>query len=234
MKNIVIGVEGEVGAGKTSLCRELLNIVPNSMILHGGNLYRGIVYAVKQSKFTMLQMLIALKFNKKIDIKEMMDKLKVEIKLENRESVVYVNGKKIDEEKLQDSGNSMAVSKVAKKADNSKLYEFGKNIISEYLKEYNVIVSGRDLLKIYPELDYHFFITADLSTRVKRKKNQYKDENITEVEIKEQISRRDELQRQSGFYNKSDKTIVVDVTECNSAMESANKVAQYIKSVNII
>ena len=177
MKNIVIGVEGEVGAGKTSLCRELLNIIPNSMILHGGNLYRGIVYAVKQSKFTMLQMLIALKFNKKIDIKEMMDKLKVEIKLENRESVVYVNGKKIDEEKLQDSGNSMAVSKVAKKADNSKLYEFGKNIISEYLKEYNVIVSGRDLLKIYPELDYHFFITADLSTRVERKKNQYKDEN---------------------------------------------------------
>ena len=66
MKNIVIGVEGEVGAGKTSLCRELLNIIPNSMILHGGNLYRGIVYAVNQSKFSMLQLLIALKFNKKI------------------------------------------------------------------------------------------------------------------------------------------------------------------------
>ena len=34
--NITIGIEGLVGAGKTSLCRELLNLVPNSMILHGG------------------------------------------------------------------------------------------------------------------------------------------------------------------------------------------------------
>ena len=37
--NIVIGIEGLVGSGKTSLCRELLKMIPNSIILHGGNLY---------------------------------------------------------------------------------------------------------------------------------------------------------------------------------------------------
>ena len=42
--NIVIGIEGLVGSGKTSICRELLKLIPNSIILHGGNLYRGIVY----------------------------------------------------------------------------------------------------------------------------------------------------------------------------------------------
>ena len=35
--NITIGIEGLVGAGKTSICRELLKKVPNSIILHGGN-----------------------------------------------------------------------------------------------------------------------------------------------------------------------------------------------------
>ena len=44
MKNIVIGIEGTVGAGKTSICRELLNDTENSIILHGGEIYRAIVY----------------------------------------------------------------------------------------------------------------------------------------------------------------------------------------------
>ena len=38
MNNIVIGIEGLVGAGKTSICRELLQKIPNSIVLHGGNL----------------------------------------------------------------------------------------------------------------------------------------------------------------------------------------------------
>ena len=50
MKNIVIGIEGFVGAGKTSICRELLNEIPNSVLLHGGNLYRAIVYALMKAK----------------------------------------------------------------------------------------------------------------------------------------------------------------------------------------
>ena len=49
-KNIVIGIEGLVGAGKTSICKELLNYIPNSIILHGGNIYRGIVYGIKNKK----------------------------------------------------------------------------------------------------------------------------------------------------------------------------------------
>ena len=49
MSNMVIGIEGLVGSGKTSICKELLKHIPNSIILHGGNFYRGIVYALMQS-----------------------------------------------------------------------------------------------------------------------------------------------------------------------------------------
>ena len=183
--NITIGIEGLVGAGKTSICRELLKKVPNSIILHGGNLYRGIVFALMSSGADMNK--IMHKTDKPIDIKQMMDMLKVELKIENRESVVYVNGKEINEDNLQSDTTSMAVSKIAKDADNAKFYMFGKKLIDTYKKQYNLIISGRDLMKIYPELDYHFFVTADIDTRVERKMHQYENETITREELKKHI-----------------------------------------------
>ena len=50
MENVVIGIEGTVGSGKTSICRELLNYIENSIILHGGEIYRAIVYGMIQKK----------------------------------------------------------------------------------------------------------------------------------------------------------------------------------------
>ena len=39
-KHIVIGIEGLVGSGKTSICRKLLEENNNAVLLNGGNLYR--------------------------------------------------------------------------------------------------------------------------------------------------------------------------------------------------
>ena len=164
-----------------------------------------------------------------VDIKELMVLLKVNIKIENNESVVYVNDKEINEDDLQSDVNSMAVSKVAKNADNSKLYKFAKKLIDNYKKQYNVIVSGRDLMKIYPDLNYHFFITADLDERVNRKMHQYENTAITKDELKKHIQTRDELQEKSGFYKRYENTIDVDVTDCKSAKDSAKKVLAFIK-----
>ena len=214
--NITIGIEGLVGAGKTSICRELLDKIPNSIILHGGNLYRGIVFALMSSGADM---------NK---IMHGTDILKVELKIENRESVVYVDGKEINEESLQSDTTSMAVSKIAKDADNTKFYIFGRKLIDAYKKQYNLIISGRDLMKIYPELDYHFFVTADIDTRLDRKMHQYEDETITREELKKHIEERDMLQEQAGFYKRYSKTIDVDVTECKNAEESAMKILEKI------
>lgn len=226
MENITIGIEGLVGAGKTSICRAMLDKIPNSIILHGGNLYRGIVYALMNSGIDMSK--IVNNSDKPIDIKQMMDMLKVEIKIENRESVVYVDGKEINEDNLQSDATSLAVSKIAKDADNSKFYAFGKKLIDVYKKQYNLIISGRDLMKIYPDLDYHFFVTADIETRVDRKMHQYTNEKITREELKRHIEERDSLQEQAGFYKRYDKTIDVDVSECKSAEESAMKILEKI------
>lgn len=224
--NIVIGIEGLVGSGKTSICRELLKLIPNSIILHGGNLYRGIIYALMNNSKNVE--LSNLKSNiQNIDIKNLMDKLNVELKIEDRESMIYVNGVKIDEDNLQSQEASMAVSIAGGTADNSHLYIFGKNLIITYKEKFNVIVSGRDLMNIYPNLDYHFFITASLEERIKRKMIQYGSSSKYE-EIKQNIITRDDLQEKAGYYKIYNNTIEIDVTDCKSAKESAKKILNKI------
>lgn len=224
MEHIVIGIEGYVGAGKSAICKELLHQIPNSILLEGGNLYRAIVYGLTHSGID----LSGLKQNiKQVDIKSIMDKLKVEIVLENNITSFYIDGKKIEEEELQSAKSSLAVSKIGTAANNENLYLFGRKLIDQFKENYNVIVSGRALMEIYPNVDYHFLITASLEERVRRKNIQYKGKVDLE-ELKQNIVTRDELQENAGFYKKYDKTIVVDVTNCKNVMESTQKVLEQI------
>ena len=226
MKNIVIGIEGLVGSGKTSICKELLNYIPNSIILHGGNFYRGIIFALMETYKDVELQNLKEKINN-IDIKELLDKLKIEFKIENRETVFYFNGTKLDEEKLQSESNSLAVSIAGGAADNSKFYNFARKLIDMYKQNYNVILSGRDLNNIYPDLDYHLFITASLKERIKRKLAQYGDK-ANYQSIKENIIKRDELQEKAGYYKIYPNTIKIDVTNCNTVEESTKEVLKHI------
>ena len=220
MKNIVIGIEGTVGAGKTSICRNLLDKIENSIILHGGNIYRAIVYGMSKAH----------KINKKesLDSFEIMKELGIEIKLENRETVIYMNGEKVDEEYLQSQKASMAVSQISNIANNEKLYKFGKELIDGFRKDYNIILSSRDIVKMYPDVTYHFFIDASLEERTNRKFLQY-NKQIPEEQIREMIEKRDELQEKSGYYKIYPQTITIDVTNCENVEESTKLVLENIK-----
>lgn len=225
MSNIVIGIEGLVGAGKTSICRELIKEIPNTVLLNGGNLYRAIVYAMMQNGKKIEELK---EQGTNLDIKEMMDLFKIEIKIENNETIIYIDGKKVSEEALQSKESSIAVSTVGGSANNKNLFVFAKNFIDDLKLNYNVVVSGRSVMKIYPECDYHLFIIADLNERVKRKCKQYNNKE-TEKEVRENIIKRDELQKSAGFYEYSKNTIEIDVTNCKSVQESTKLVLEKIR-----
>ncbi len=225
MSNLVIGIEGLVGAGKTAICKELLNKIPNSILLQGGNLYRAIVFGLMSSGINLEELTQNMN---NANIKEVMEKLKITIEIENRDTVIYINGNKIDEENLQNAKSSLAVSEVSNVADNSSFYLFGRSIIEKFKKNFNIIVSGRDLMKIYPDLDYHFLITASLEERIRRKCIQYNG-TISEGEVRQNIMKRDELQEKSGFYKQYENTILLDVTNCKTPEEGANEVLKKIK-----
>ena len=230
MQNLVIGIEGLVGAGKTSICRELIKKIPNTVLLNGGNLYRAIVYVMMKNGEKLENMKNQ---GKKLDIKVMMDLFKIEIKIENNETIIYIDGKKANEKNLQSKEASMAVSIIGGSANNNNLFVFAKNFINNLKQDYNVIVSGRSVMKIYPECDYHFFIIADLNEGVRRKCIQYNNKE-NENEIRNNILKRDELQKQAGFYEYSNKTIEIDVTNCKSVLESTNLVLSKIKLPELI
>ncbi len=225
MTNLVIGIEGLVGAGKTSICRELINRIPNTILVNGGNIYRAIIYIMMKngSKLEELK-----KQGKSLDIKEMMDLFNIQIKIENNETILYTNNEKIDEEAIQSKEASIAVSSVAGGANNKNLFTFAKELINDLKENYNVIVSGRSVMKIYPDCDYHFFITATLDERVRRKCMQYENKE-SEEEIRENIIKRDELQKAAGFYEFSSITEEIDVTNCKSVEESTDLVISKIK-----
>lgn len=223
MSNLVIGIEGLVGAGKTTICRNLINKIPNTILLNGGNLYRTVVASIIQ-KGKSLDDLV--EHAKSLDIKRLMDILKVEIRIENNETIFYVDGKKADENFIQSKEISVAVSSLGGRTNEKSLYLFAKELIDNLKEKYNVVISGRDLMKIYPDCDYHIFVTADLEERVKRKASQYGNENFEEVKIN--ILKRDKLQEEAGYYKLSEITKVVDVTNCKTAEESTNKVLSLI------
>lgn len=223
--NIVIGIEGLVGAGKTSICREILRRDKKTVLLNGGNLYRAIVYAVMQKESNLIKLKKTLK---DADIKKYMDDYKVEVRMEDRESNIYIDGKLADEEELQSKASSLAVSIIGGIADNTKLFEYARNLINELKVDNNVVVSGRALMEIYPDLDYHLFITASLEERVNRKCIQYKEKS-KKGSVKRNIKVRDALQKIAGFYKIYPNTIKIDVTECKSVKESTDKVLSNVK-----
>lgn len=224
--NIVIGIEGLVGTGKTSICKELLKYIPNAIVLHAGNIYRAITYQIikEQVPFEKLY---------SVDLKKLFKEFEISIGIEDRESVVYAHGKKIEENELQSLENSMAVSKISNIANNDNAYKIVREYIEGYKQNHTVIFSGRDTMQIYPDLDYHFFITADIAKRVEWKAKQY-DVNVSKKEIKENILKRDELQEKSGYYQIYDNTIVVDVSKSNSIEESTKMIAENIIELNYI
>ena len=231
-KNFVIGVEGEVGAGKTSMCKELIKIIPNTIFIDGGLIFRGIILAIKKYK--------AINYNdsntykhSNLDAFEIMKKLNVEFKIVNMQTVIFIDGKEMNQEEIETMENSMDVSKVASKSDNNALFKFANNIIKEYNTKYNVIVSARDLVEIYPEMDLHLFVTADIEERIKRRYNQYKGKYSIE-EIKNIILKRDELHNKAGFNKKCNKTVTLDLTDCKNANESAKKALNVLKEHSLI
>ena len=219
MENIVIGIEGTVGAGKTSICRKLLDKIDNSIILHGGEIYRAIVYGMMKLK---------IKNTQNLDAFEIMKDLGIDIKLENSETVIYMNGIKVDEKELQSQKASMAVSQVSNMSNNEKLYKFGKELIDGFRKDYNIILSSRDIVKMYPDVTYHFFIDAAIKERTNRKYMQYNKE-IPKDQIREMIQTRDELQEKSGYYKIYPQTKIIDVTDCKSVEQATEMVLENMK-----
>ena len=224
-ENIVIGVEGMVSSGKSSMCKELIKLIPNCIYIDTGYIYRGIILAISRNGIDIS--------STNENMLQLMKKLNVEFNVENGITEIYIDGKKIKKEEVETLETSMGTSKTASMTNNDALFAFAQQIIDNYKKHFNIIYSGRCLVNMYPNMDCHLFITASLDERVKRRYNQYNGEYSIE-EIRKTIQERDALHENAGFNKKCNKTVEIDLTECKSANESAIKVLNILKEKNIV
>lgn len=224
-ENIVICVEGMVSSGKSSMCNELIKLIPNCIYIDTGYIYRGIILALIKNN---VDINVA-----KENMLKYMKELNVEFNVENGITEIYIDGEKIKREEVESMQNSIGVSKVASISNNKPLYAFGKQVIENYKQKFNVICSGRGMLDMYPEMNCHIYITASLDARVQRRYRQYNGKYSIE-EIRKSIEERDKLHEEAGFNKTCDVTLKIDLSDCNSAEESAKKVFNELKEKEII
>lgn len=210
--------------GKTSMCETLAEKMDNTIFLDLGEIARAAIMACKKNLFGIISLGKIILGNKQdIDGVKLLKKLKISIKIVDKKTEIYINGKKQENKKTHTLKNSVGVSKYVQKFNKENLYKFVRTIIDDYKIHSNVIVSGRDLLKIYPNLDYHIYITCDLNERVERRYNQY-NKKYSKEKIKENIIKRDKYHEEAGYNNLDKRTIKLDLTDCKNAEESAKKV----------
>ncbi len=250
-KNFVVGVEGEVGAGKTSMCKELVKIIPNTIFIDGGAIFRGITLAIKKGKEELVQSAptligdMAKNLLKKLNVNvdaissmqadalDLMKALNVNFKIQDNQTAVYIGDKEVKSDEFETEENAMDVSRIASQTDNKALFTFAHNLIQEYSKTYNIIVSARDLVEIYPEMDLHLYVTADLDKRIERRYNQYNGK-YTREEIAESIKTRDNIHKDAGFNKKCDRTVALDLSDCENSEQSAKKALEIFKKYNLV
>ena len=216
-----IAIDGPAGAGKSTIARRVAK-EKGYIYVDTGAMYRAIgLYFLNEgvdaeNASAVLTALAA---------------IQVEIKYENAEQQVYLNGKNVSKEIRQEAVGNMA-SKVATKQDvRDKLLSLQRNLAATQ----DVVMDGRDIgTFVLPNADLKIYLTASVDTRAGRRYKELVEKNMPAdlEEIKKDIEARDYQdmhrkiaplsQAEDAYYlDSSDLTIdeVVDVI-CSKIPES--------------
>lgn len=212
-----IAIDGVAGSGKSTLGKALAKEL-NFLFLNTGNLYRALASECIKQK-------IDLKDNDSI-IKEL-KKVQISVQYKNKEPVILINGKKINEENLHIESISNASSIVAKLPQiRDKIRKLQHNLAQSH----NIVIEGRDIGSVVlPDADVKFFITASAEVRADRRVMQNIVNRSTAVNYKTVFD--DMLKRDWEDKNRNicplkvaENAVVIDTT--NLKIEESVKIAK--------
>lgn len=156
MKNIVIGLDGLSASGKTTLANKLIK--NNSLIfIELSDLYKLIVpywLILKDKKNNIL------KFLDNIEINYSINSNKVNFAINDNELKSVIKNLNYSRYDIYEMVQIESIK--------IKIYNYLSNTITKLKDNYSVIISGREISIIYPNLDYYFMLKADFSDRINR------------------------------------------------------------------
>ncbi len=175
-----IAIDGPAGAGKSTIAK-LVAKRNGYVYVDTGAMYRAIgLYFMNEG----------VDVENQAHILTALAAISVEIKYENGEQQVYLNGKNVSKEIRQETVGNMASKVATKQSVRNKLLSLQRDLA----KTQDVVMDGRDIgTFVLPDAELKIYLTASVETRAKRRY----DELITKgvpaelEEIKRDIEARD-------------------------------------------
>ena len=176
----IVAIDGPAGAGKGTITK-LVGEKKNLIYIDTGALYRCVTLYMIRNKISL---------DDTDKIKEFLNKINIELKKENNEDLVFLNGEDVTKLIREKEVNEL-VSQV------SHVIEVRENItnLSRKIAEgKNIIMEGRDIgTNVFPNADVKIYLDATPEERARRrmKQNQEKGIDIPYDEILKNIIYRD-------------------------------------------
>jgi len=221
-EKLIIAIDGPAGSGKSTTAKLLAKKL-GYLYIDTGAMYRAVtLYAIKNN---------LLDDEKKIiDLAKQLD---IELKFEDGQTIVSVNGKDVTEEirSLEVNQNVSPVSRIegVRKILVQKQKEMGKNG--------GVVMEGRDITTVvFPNADVKIYLTASIDERARRRALEFaqKGQQVDIEQVKQNILDRDRIDssRDVSPLTKSPDAIEIDTSnlsieqQVEQILEEAKKVAE--------
>ncbi len=180
-EKLIIAIDGPAGSGKSTTAKLLAKKL-GYLYIDTGAMYRAVtLFAIKNNLLGDEKKIIELASN-----------LDIELKFEDGQTKVSVNGKDVTEEirSLEVNQNVSPVSKIegVRKILVQKQKEIGKNG--------GVVMEGRDITTVvFPNADLKVFLTASIDERARRRALEFsqKGQQVNLEEVKQNIIERDRI-----------------------------------------
>ena len=214
----VVAVDGPAGSGKGTITK-LVGEKRNLVYIDTGAMYRCVTLDCINNNVDYTDI---------AGIEKVLDKIAIELKIEDGIQKVYLNGKDVSQEIREDKVNNLVSEYSAVKEVRDKItpmqQEMGKN--------QDIIMEGRDIgTVVFPNADVKIFLDCDVKERARRRyiQNQQKGINSTYEEILENIIKRERINstREVAPFIKAEDAILIDSTNM-TIEEVVNKVIEII------
>ena len=214
----VVAVDGPAGSGKGTITK-LVGEKRNLVYIDTGAMYRCVTLDCINNNVDYTDI---------AGIEQVLDKISIELKIEDGIQKVYLNGKDVSQEIREYKVNNLVSEYSAVKEVRDKItpmqQEMGKN--------QDIIMEGRDIgTVVFPNADVKIFLDCDVKERARRRyiQNQQKGINSTYEEILENIIKREKINstREVAPFIKAEDAILIDSTNM-TIEEVVNRVIEII------
>jgi cytidylate kinase len=177
---MIIAIDGPAGAGKSTVCRILAQRL-NFLYLDTGAMYRALAWGLLQRKDRLPDDQIA----------QWLPQVPLQFSIKEGRLEILYSGKEIADQ-IRSPEISDEASRVSRlEPVRSFLLEWQRKLA----RQGDIVAEGRDTATVvFPDAEMKIFLTADLKTRIKRRRSEYiqKGMDIPYEELETRIRERDE------------------------------------------